>query len=593
MGSVALTPRSWIAASRPLLYGAVAAGIAFALWAESLRLAAGWPLGWVIPDLLPGLAFLLCGMVATLRRPDSRIGPVMILTGVAWYAGTAAASKDPVIDRIGYAFQGWYTGLLAWLVLAYPTGRVNSRPGRITLVLLFAALAGATVFRLAAFQWSPDYDFTIPGEADRYIAATTIRDTGEAVSRAVTAVLVAVVLLLVLRRLATETSTSRRIAWPMLVAGIVLTAGFVAQVIAVALASTPTDRFGAWWLADLVTIAGGLAVALSFLVGLARGRLARQNVADLVLELDRTDARPDLRDVIARALRDPSLALLYPHGAGEFIDAEGGRHCLPAAEGGDRAVTRVVSNGVTLAVLVHDPAIREQPELLQSVLAAVRLALENERLAAEVREQLAEVQASRARIVAAGDEQRRRIERDLHDGAQQRLVTLALRLQVARAAMPPGNDELDEALAAAGRDLDAAIVELRDLARGLHPSALASDGLGAAVEALADRTPLEVAADVVDERFDPAVEATAYFVIAEALTNVVRSARATRADITIRASNGALLVRVADDGIGGADPARGSGLRGLEDRVAAIGGRLVINSPVGAGTTIIAELPCA
>ena len=596
MAAGALTKPRSPALAQAALAAIVLAGIAFAVWAESLRLASNWPLDWVVVDILPGLAFLICGWIATLRRRDTRIGPAMIAVGFAWYAGTAAASQDAVIDRLGGAFQGYYDGILAWLALAYPTGRIRERSARLVVIAIFLTLAVRTVFRFLTFSMSTDYDFSIASEADRYIADLTLRSTGNTALGFALAGLMAVVVVLLLRRLRSETGVARGIALPMVVAGVALAVGAVVEVGAVALATNPDDRFGAWALADAVTSATGAGVALAFLLGLLRGRLARQRVADLVLELGGAADRPALRDVIARALRDPSVELLYPAAdPGTFIDVAGGPRALSDIDGPDRVLTRIDAGGVTLAVLVHDPALREQPELLRSVIAAVRLAIENERLAAEVRSQLAEVRASRARIVAAGDEQRRRVERDLHDGAQQRLVTLSLRLAMARAAAEDRADDgaLAAALEEAGRDLDGAITELRELARGLHPSALASDGLRAAVEALAERTPVRVDFDVVQGRFSEAVETTAYFVVAEALTNVVRYAQAEHATVRIEVNDELLRVSISDDGVGGADPARGTGLRGLEDRIAAIGGQLSVESPPGRGTTVQAEIPCA
>ena len=592
MGSIALSGGRWAAVPRPVVWAVVTAGVVLALVAEGLRLRAGWPLSWVLVDVVPGLAFLGCGLVAVLRRPDTVMGPLMIATGFAWYAGTVAASMNPLVDRIGNAFQGYYDGLLSWLVLAYPTGRLAGRAARLTIATIFATLFARTIFRFATFAVNTDYDLSIPAEVERWIANQSLRQTGEASFQILLVGLIGIVLVLLLRRLWTESALARRIAWPMVLAGVALGVGVGAKALTLRLASNPAERFEAWAIGDVLTAATGSAVAVAFVIGLVRGRLARQSVADLVLDLDRSGERPALRQVVARALRDPSLELLYPD-VGGYIDAEGTPRELADAVLGDRAITRIESGGTVVAVLVHDPAIADQPELMRSVIAAVRLAIENERLAAEVRAQLAEVRASRARIVAAGDEQRKRVERDLHDGAQQRLVTLALRLQVARAAAQPADPELAEALDAAARDLDAAIVELRELARGLHPSILASDGLQSAVEALAERTPLEVAVDVVDRRFHETVESTTYFVVAEALTNVVRHSGAHRAAVTVGLDSGLLITEVSDDGAGGAALSEGSGLRGLEDRVAAAGGSLTVSSPPGGGTTIRAEIPCA
>ena len=187
-------------------------------------------------------------------------------------------------------------------------------------------------------------------------------------------------------------------------------------------------------------------------------------------------------------------------------------------------MTKLERDGDTVALLIHDPALMEQPELLGSVSAATRLALDNERLQAEVRAQLEDVRASRARIVAAGDAERRRVERDLHDGAQQRLVTLALALQLAQSQAGRSDPALPATLDRATTELELALGELRELARGLHPTVLVEDGLAAAVESLADRSPVPVSVSAPDTRFAPELEATAYFVVAEALTNVAKYA---------------------------------------------------------------------
>ena len=591
MGAVALTARHIASRGRAGRAVLLIVGVALALVAEGTRLRAGWPLTWVLVDIIPGLCLLIAGAVAWNRRPETRMGPAMMLAGVAWYSGTLTATLNPSIDRIGYAFQGYYDGILAWLVLAYPTGRLASPGARLVVAGLFGTLVARSAFRLVAFRTSTEYDFALAGDVERYIADMTVRDAGDAAFRVLIAALMTLVLFLLVRRIAAESAVTRRIAWPMLIAGVATAAGVVVKLGALVAASTSEERFAAWALGDVVTAASGGGIAIAFVVGLVRGRLARQSVADLVLELGTQEGRPELRDTVARTLGDPSLELLYPRPGGSYLDASGQVRHLPA--GTARATTRIEAGGRTLAVLVHDPALREQPELTRSVVAAVRLAIENERLAAEVRAQLAEVRASRARIVAAADAERRRVERDLHDGAQQRLVTLALRLQIARTVAEPAGAEAVEMLEGATRELEAAILELRELARGLHPSALDTDGLRGAITALAERAPLPVTLDVADERFDVDVETGAYFVVAEALTNVVRYARASCASVRVAASDGVLRVEIVDDGIGGADPAAGSGLRGLHDRVAALGGTLAVESSPGGGTTIRAVLPCA
>jgi signal transduction histidine kinase len=251
-------------------------------------------------------------------------------------------------------------------------------------------------------------------------------------------------------------------------------------------------------------------------------------------------------------------------------------------------------HGEPLAALVYDPSLLEEPELVNSVGAAARLALENAQLQAETRAQLAQVKESRKRIVAAADEERKRIERDLHDGAQQRLSALVAQLRTAqlRLGASAADPAIDALLESAVVELQAANEELRELVRGVYPAILTEEGLAAAVESLALRTPFPVELDVVEDRFPAQVEATAYFVTCESLNNVLKHAQASRAVIRISEIRGQLKVEVVDDGVGGAQPTAGSGLSGLEDRVEALGGSLRVESEPGLGTRVAAEIPC-
>ena len=569
-------------------------GLAWALAAEWVRFEGDWPLWWIALDFAPGIAFLVAGQVAWDRRPDTRVGPLLVAIGFTWFVGTYGATRDVPLSVAAHAFQGYFNALLAWLVLAYPTGRLRDRVSRLVVGGWVVLLVVRSAFRLAVNPRSVDYDLTITAEIDRYVRDASLRDGLDTVFRVLIAAFAVTVLVLIVRRLVTESGPSRRVSAPILAGGIAIAVGLVVQVATLLSANSFAERSAAWDLATVVTAITGTLVAAGFAVGVARARLARGSVADLVVELGDSPDRPVLRDVLARALSDPSLQIAYPvPGSSRFVDASGHDVVLPAVTDPDRATTRLDGGGGTLAVLVHDPALAEQPELVRSVAAATRLAIENERLAAEVRSQLEEVRASRARIVAAGDAERRRVERDLHDGAQQRLVTLALALQLARGQVRPADTELMAALDRASRELELALAELRELARGIHPTVLTELGLGAAVEALADRSPVPVTIQAPTDRYPQEVEATAYFVVAEALTNVAKYARAKRVRVSIERRDGVLALEIADDGAGGADPARGSGLRGLDDRVAAIGGRLSVTSAPGAGTTIRAEIPCA
>ena len=265
--------------------------------------------------------------------------------------------------------------------------------------------------------------------------------------------------------------------------------------------------------------------------------------------------------------------------------------CRARASG--RAVTKVEREGEVVAALVHDAMLEEeQGGYVDAIGAAASLALQNERLEAELRSKVEELRASRQRMLRIGLEERRRLERDLHDGAQQRLVSMALNMRLARARLREDPGSAEDLLDGAAGELDAALEELRELARGIHPALLSERGLETALEMLARRAPVPVQLErVPDERLPEAVELAAYFVVAEALTNVAKYAAASRATVDINRLNGKLVVQVKDDGVGGADPDSGTGLRGLSDRLAVIEGRLEIDSHPGRGTTITAQDP--
>jgi signal transduction histidine kinase len=358
-------------------------------------------------------------------------------------------------------------------------------------------------------------------------------------------------------------------------------------------AAEAAEEVGATAAADVffeVTGFAYIAIPIAFLVGLMRTRLQRSRVADLVVELGSSPRPGEVRDAIARTLGDPSLEVAFWLPDEErYVDPAG--RPVDVAAGPDRAVTPLEHDGNRLAVLVHDPSLLDDLGLVEAAGAAATLALENARLQVELRARLEEVRASRARLVQAQDAERRRIERDLHDGAQQRLLGVRLALQLAKDGI--GDDAaVDALLAEADAEVGGALEELRALARGIHPAVLTDEGLAPALGALARRSSVPVDVAVEAERFAPAVEATAYFVACEALANAVKHAGASRVAIDVTRTNGKVTVAVADDGAGGADPG-GPGLRGLRDRVEALDGRLEVASPAGAGTRVTAAIPCA
>jgi signal transduction histidine kinase len=249
--------------------------------------------------------------------------------------------------------------------------------------------------------------------------------------------------------------------------------------------------------------------------------------------------------------------------------------------------------GERLGAIVHDPIFLDQPAMLEAAGSAARFALENERLQAQLRRQLAELRDSRARIVRAGDSERRRLERDLHDGAQQRLLGVGMALQLLRGRLDrrePATDLLDEM----EREMTAALDELRELARGIHPAVLTDQGLVSALRTLAERAPIPVEVDAIDERLPHEIETAVYFIVAEALVNVTKYAHASKVWVRLARDERTLLVEIRDDGVGGARMnGGGTGLRGLADRAGSLDGSLTVESDPGRGTRIVADIPCA
>jgi signal transduction histidine kinase len=299
-----------------------------------------------------------------------------------------------------------------------------------------------------------------------------------------------------------------------------------------------------------------------------------------------------VREMLAESLGDRDLQVAYWLPDRQiFVDERGARVELPEP-GSGRAWTSVDRGGRRVAAIVHDADLDAGPELVQAAAAAAALAIDNEQLKADLRARLEELRASRVRIVDAGDAARRRLERDLHDGAQQQLVALALDLRLLKARVH-GDGDSAALVERANAKLAAALEELRELARGIHPAILTDRGLVPAVQALTRRVSLPIDCDLrIEGRLPDPVEAAAYFVVAEAVTNVVKYSQAGHCTVRAWRDGDVVEVEVVDDGIGGADPSRGSGLRGLEDRLAAVDGKLEVRSQRGEGTRVGARIPC-
>jgi len=538
-----------------------------------------------------GLSFLVAGLIAWARRRGNRLGPLMVVAGLALLLRQLRYSHNSTLFTLCFLVGDLSYAVVGHVALAYPSGRLIDRAGK---ALARAGYAVTLTFSLAVLllydgrgqllQFDPFPRKSLIAVSSQPHAVELLQKTLIVVFYGVLATLL---IAYILWRLTRATARARRILAPLLLAAVVVALRAVFECVFTFFDRPFANDYLFWW-----QIVGFIALPLALLVGLLRARLAHAGVGELVLRLERTPPQ-GLRQELAHALDDPSLEVAFwlPDRR-EFVNAAGQAVPLPP-DRPDRAVTRLEHDGEPLAALVHDPSLRDEPELVDQVGAAARMALENARLHAEVHAQLAKVEESRARLATAADEERRRIERDLHDGAQTQLVALALELRRAQARLGRDADpEIDRLLGFAADELRDAVEGLRELARGIRPPILTEAGLAAALDALATRAPLAVQVDASPGRLPPEIEATAYFVACEGLANVVTHAGASNVTSSARNENGTMVVVVADDGVGGAQTTDGSGLRGLADRVEAHGGRLRVESPVGRGTRLVGEIPC-
>jgi signal transduction histidine kinase len=495
----------------------------------------------------------------------------MAAAGFAWFASGASASDDDLVFTIGELLDGLFPAVIGHLLVAFPTGRLQTRAERL---IAFSAYFAVTVLQV------PSLLFEEPDEPRNLLvveADQPLSDALDAVQFAVAVVLIAATWVIIARR---ERTRPRDRAWrPVLWTGGLAGAGFVLAK-GFDAAGSPSDAL------DVLSQALVATVPFGFLAGLLRSRLAQgQAVTELIERVGQAPGEGELRAALADALGDPSVALAYWLPESErYVDSLG--HPVTVSGPG---WTEVDVGGRRVAAIAHDPALDDEPQLVRAAGAAAALALQNQRLEADLRARIEELRTSRARLVEAGDTARRQIERDLHDGAQSRLVAVMLKLRLAQMKVE-GSPEAAELLDEAGTDLQASLEELRELARGIHPAILTDRGLAAALQALAERAPVPVSLSV--DEVPRAVEAAIYFVVSEGLANVAKYAGAASAAVTVRRGPSAVTVEIADDGVGGADMAAGSGLRGLADRVGALDGRIRLESPPGGGTILRAEIPC-
>ena len=647
--------------------------------------------------LFVSMSFVIAGLIGWMRRPSNRTGMLMVAVGYGVLATSLYEANYAVPYTIGTIVGSVFIAVFLHLMLAYPSGRLLSGSGR---TLVVAAYAAAVVAPLADAMFPQDQTCKPHACPDNLVLVS--RDHAAHVTTTALSTVAAVILFagafwLLVGRWRRATPAMRRQLRPVYLAG-----GLSVVLLAIGFIVTPFSGAGNT-IVSVALIVTFTAVPFLFLAGLLGTTLARSAGVGTIFSAVPERASPgEVQEGLRAALRDPTaeVAYWYEEG-GHYVDVDGNRYELPS-DTRHRVVTRLDYADSPVAAIVHDAALRDEPELLEAITGAARIALERDKLLVEVKaraeryravlqampdlmfrisrggvyrgynapnprdllsdvvvgrkvhdrlpkdladrvleagqaavdrgrpqmieyelefygetrnyearfaasgedeflmivreitdrkRQQAELEASRARIVAAGDDERRKLERNLHDGAQQRLVSLSLSLRLAQRRVRSDPDGAEELLEGSREELAQALEELRELARGIHPAVLTDRGLEAALEALAARSPLPVEIRGASCDLPAQVEAAAYYVVSEALANVTKYAQASAVEVTVERRNGTAVVEVADDGIGGADPLRGSGLRGLADRVASLSGKLDVESPPGSGTRVRAEIP--
>lgn len=536
----------------------------------------------------PGLrAFLACwltvpyvvaGLIAWCRRPQSGQGPLMVIAGFGIAVTFLNWSDNDLLYTIGFATQFLPPALLLHVFLAYPDGRLES-PFERAVVYSAYGTAMLSVIRML---------FGEEGERD-LLAVTNQPDVYQSVRTteliAMSALLTVGAGYLVYRRV-----RSGRPLRPAV--------GYLVDSFSVALVMLAVlymvQAFGWTGITEgfRLTTFGLIGLApVVFLAGLFQARLGRASVGELMVELGVNPGPAELEAAVVRCLRDPSARIAYwlPE-FDAYADVDGRQIELGGTGGWSE--TPIVRNGVSVARLLHDPALDDERELVSSVAAAVGMTIENAQLQVDLRARLEELRGSRVRILEAEQRERQRLERDLHDGAQQRLISLSLELGELTTRL--GDDpELKDRIETARREVTSSLSELRDLAHGIHPATVTDHGLAVALESLAIRAPVPVQVmGATRDRLPQRVELAVFYIVSEALANVARHARASSSVVDLTRTSSYLVVEVRDDGVGGATADDGTGLRGLADRVEALGGRLQVWSPAGRGTRLRAEIPC-
>jgi len=584
-----------------MVVAAAAAGLAMALITVEVTLAgvdsgnaglaaAGRALMVVLP--------VAVGCYAWQRTTHRRFGVLLIVAGFGRFLSTLPESDNSLLYSTGRV-ASWFVELeLMYLALSFPTGRLSERIDRRIIagvVVLVAVLYLPTALVVREYPLPAPYTSCTSGcPENAFFVLDSEPEFVADVIRPLRDVLTALFFLAVTARLAQRVARStrlmRRTLSPVLVVAVLrFFTFFVAVVVRRADEQAQAVQALGWGVA-----LGLPAMAAGFFVGLLRWRLFVANALQwLGLRIHDGGDAETLRANLAKALDDPGLRLVYRAGGdGRWVDRDGKPAELPGPGSGQR-VTKITDGDREIAAIVHDDALRDQDELVEAAAGYARVALDNRRLYAEVESSLEEVRESRARIVASADAERRRIERDLHDGAQQRLVALRIKLELAEEAMRQDPDSGADRIHALGPEVEATLDEIRSLAHGVYPPLLADRGLTEALRAAALHAPLAatVSSDGIG-RYPPAVESAVYFCCLEALQNAAKHAEgATRVSISL-SDGDALRFEVRDDGAGlaaGSPP--GAGLTNMRDRVTALGGDLEVASAAGAGVVVAGSIP--
>ncbi|MEG9248969.1 ATP-binding protein [Arthrobacter sp. Soc17.1.1.1] len=525
--------------------------------------------------------YVAAGLMAWWRRPGNRLGSLIVLGGLALFAGSLANTPMPVLTAVGTVTATVVLAVAFHLLHAFPSGRLRSRASRVTVA---AGYVVAVVLQSPLYLFDPaaPAPLSVADRPDLLMLGVTVqRVCGIAVALA-TAVILA-------RRLVRSDPAHRRVLGPLFAYGMVAVVliPMSATLFEAVLGMPAVVRVGVQ-----AVLLGGIPIA--FTLGVLRGGFARtSDLEELGAWLGASGgARPALAAVLRRALGDDSLEVAFwMPDTGAWADSGGAPVQLPPS-GGERASVEVESGGRTVGAIVYDASLIADAELVRTAGRVVAIAMERERLTAELLASQGALRTSRARLVAAADRERRRIAQNLHDGLQVQLVLLALEAQ--QVANASTSAAIRDRATSLRKGIDEAAADLRRLGHDVMPSTLMEQGLSAATEDLVDRIPVptRLHLGISDGVLPGAIESTAYFVVAEGLANALKHSRAGAFTVRIERRGDRLLVEVHDDGVGGASFGAGHGLRGLADRVEVVNGRLEMQSAVGRGTRLSAELPC-